>query len=265
MAEHLWVCVDSNEASQQPEIVNYLRLSGCEVEVRRLPVCDYVVSDRCGVERKDALDLANSLKDGRLFNQAREIAEAYGRPILILEGRLTRVLRRSRMRPSSLYGALASLALDYGFSIIPTADAYATALLLQRLAYREQVEERRPPQLRSVSRRMPLEEQQLFLLSGLPNIGRSLAEELLRHLGTPMRVLEELASAEVRMSRTGKTRRLEGPLREVKGIGPKIVEEAKRLLTTPYPSEASTEGESSTLIKYLGSHVDEEANEPRGS
>jgi len=142
MPEALWVCVDSNEASQRPEIVNYLRLSGCEVEVKRLPICDYVVSDRCGVERKDAIDLASSLKDGRLFNQAREIAEAYERPILILEGRLTKVLRRSKMRPSSLYGALASLALDYDFSIIPTADVYSTALLIQRLAYREQVEER---------------------------------------------------------------------------------------------------------------------------
>jgi len=238
MPEALWVCVDSNEASQRPEIVNYLRLSGCEVEVKRLPICDYVVSDRCGVERKDAIDLASSLKDGRLFNQAREIAEAYERPILILEGRLTKVLRRSKMRPSSLYGALASLALDYDFSIIPTADVYSTALLIQRLAYREQVEERRPPQLRSVRRCVPLHEQQLFLLSGLPNIGRSLAEELLRHFKTPIRVLEELASAEIRMSRTGKTKRLEGPLKEVRGIGPRIVEEAKRLLTSSYMENA---------------------------
>ena len=249
MSEALWICIDSNEASQRPEIVNYLRLSGCEVEVRRLPICDYVVSDRCGIERKDAHDLANSLKDGRLFNQAREIAEAYERPILILEGSLTAVLRRSRMRPSSLYGALASLALDYGFSIIPTADAYATSVLLQRLAYREQVEERRPPQLRSVSRRMPLQEQQLFLLSGLPNIGRSLAEELLKHFNTPIRVLEELASAEIKISRTGKTRRLEGPLKAVRGIGPRIVEEAKRLLTTPYTLEV--EGEAPDLTRYL--------------
>ena len=250
MVESLWICVDSNEASQRPEIINYLRLSGCEVEVRRLPVCDYVVSDRCGVERKDAQDLANSLKDGRLFNQAREIAEAYERPILILEGRLTAVLRRSKMRPSSLYGALASLALDYGFSIVPTADSYTTAILLQRLAYREQVEERRPPRLRSVSRRMPLPEQQLFLLSGLPNIGRSLAEELLRHFSTPIRVLEEIASAEIRRSKTGKTQRLEGPLKAVRGIGPKIVEEAKRLLTTPYNAEGEDEA-ITDLTRYL--------------
>lgn len=261
MPDPLWVYVDSNEASQRPEIINYLRLSGCEVEVRRLPVCDYVVSDRCGVERKDVFDLANSVRDGRLFNQAKEIAEIYERPILVLEGRLTKVLRRSRMRPSSLYGALASLALDYGFSIIPTADAQATSLLVQRLAYREQVEEKRPPQLRRVSRRMPLQEQQLFLLSGLPNIGRSLAEELLKHFGTPMRVLEEFASAEVRISRTGKTRRLEGALKDVRGIGPKIVEETKRLLTTPFFMESPSKEETpKNLRRYLREGVDDEAD-----
>jgi len=54
MAEALHICVDSNEASGRRDIVNYLRMSGFDVEVRSLDVCDYVVSDRCGVERKGA-------------------------------------------------------------------------------------------------------------------------------------------------------------------------------------------------------------------
>jgi len=230
MVENLRICVDSNEASSRRDIVNYFRLSGFDVEVRRLDVCDYVVSDRCGVERKDVSDFLGSMKDGRLFSQAGNMAEVYEKPILILEGRMSRAFRRSRMRPSSVYGALSSLALDYGLSIIPTEDPETTSVLLHRLAYREQVEDERPVQLRSVRREMPLHRQQVFLLSGLPQIGTTLAEELLRRFDSPFRVLEEFANAEVSVSKSGKTRRLGGPLSEVRGIGPVIVENAQRLL-----------------------------------
>jgi len=231
MADALKICVDSNEASAHAEVVNYLRLAGCEVEVRKLPVCDFVVSDRCGIERKDARDFVGSLKDGRLFSQAKEIAAAYVRPILVLEGHLQRVFRRTQMKPASVYGALASLSLDFGFSIIPTEDIEATAVLIHRLAYREQTEESRPVQLRSVRREMPLHEQQMFLLSGLPKIGVTLSEELLRRFDTPLRVFEEITKAEVTTSKSGRTRRLNGSIGEVKGLGPTIVENAKRLLS----------------------------------
>jgi len=234
MAEPLSICIDSNEASGRREIVNYLRLAGFYVEIRKLDVCDFVVSDRCGVERKDVSDFLGSMKDGRLFKQARDMAEDYEKPILILEGRMSRAFKWSRIRPASVYGALASLSLDYGLSVIPTEDPDSTAILLHRLAYREQAKEDRPLQLRSLRRDMPLHQQQLFLLSGLPQIGTTLAEELLRNLETPYRVIEELASAEVKTSSSGKTKRLDGPLREIKGVGPVIVERGQRLLNTPY-------------------------------
>jgi len=234
MAEPLHICVDSNEASSRRDIVNHLRLAGFDVEVRRLDVCDYVVSDRCGVERKDVSDFLGSMKDGRLFSQAQGMAEAYEKPVLVLEGAMSRAFKRSRMRPASVYGALASLSLDYGLSVIPTMDPDSTAILLHRLAYREQAKEERPLQLRSVPRAMPPHMQQLFLLSGLPQIGPTLAEELLRHMETPYRVIQELSTAEVRTSASGKTKRIGGPLREIKGVGPVIVEGAQRLLNTPY-------------------------------
>jgi ERCC4-type nuclease len=234
MPEALHICIDSNEASVRRDVVNYFRLSGFDVDVRRLDVCDYVVSDRCGVERKSVSDFLSSLKDGRLFSQAGDMAEVYEKPILILEGRMSQVLKRSRIRPASIYGALASLTLDYGVSVIPTEDPETTSLLLHRLAHREQVKEERPVQLRSIDRSMSLHQQQVFLLSGLPQIGVTLAEELLRSFDSPFRVIEEFVSAEIMVSSSGKTRRLEGALSDVHGVGPVIVENAKKLLTGSY-------------------------------
>ncbi len=241
MSKQLHICIDSNEASNRRDIVNYLRLSGFTVDIQKLDVCDFVVSDRVGIERKDTSDFLGSMKDGRLFKQAQSMSEVYEKPILILEGQMSRALKRSRMKPASIYGALSSLALDYGLSIIPTENPDTTAVLLHRLAYREQVKEERPVQLRSVNRKMPPHKQQLFLLSGLPQIGTSLAEELLHNFDTPYEVIREFVEAEIKTSKTGKTKKLLGPLTEVKGVGPTIVEHAQYLLKGSYSHYCSLE------------------------
>ena len=241
MTKQLHICIDSNEASKRRDIVNYLRLSGFTVDIQKLDVCDFVVSDRVGIERKDTSDFLGSMKDGRLFKQAQAMAEVYPKPILILEGQMKKALKRSRMKPASIYGALSSLALDYGLNIIPTENPDTTAVLLHRLAYREQAKEERTVQLRSVNRNMPPHQQQVYLLSGLPQIGTSLAEELLTSFDTPYQVIREFADAEIRTSKTGKTKKLLGPLTDVKGVGPKIVEHAQRLLKGSYSQYCSQE------------------------
>lgn len=230
----LEVCVDRNEAAMAGKVVNYLKLSGCSVRVVSLPDCDYVVSDRCGIERKEVKDFAQSLMDGRLFEQAKRLTEGYEKPLLILQGYLPVIFRFTRIQPQSLWGALSSLALDFGIAVIPTPNANSTAQLIHRLAHHEQAKEKRPIQLRRAKRKASLLEEQLYLLCGMPKIGRSLAEELLRQFQTPLRVIEELADAEIHVSKSGKTKRLLGPLKEVKRVGPSIVEKAKRVLNTPY-------------------------------
>ena len=176
------------------------------MDIQKLTVCDYVVSDRVGVERKDVGDFLGSIMDGRLFNQAKAMSESYERPIIILEGAISKALKRSAMKPASVYGALASIALDYEISVIPTEDPDSTAVLLQRLAYREQTNDNRVIQLRVVDRSLPLNKQQLFLLSGFPQIGTASAEDLLDSFDTPLRVIEELATAEIKVSASGKTK-----------------------------------------------------------
>lgn len=233
--QQLTICIDSNEASKQHSIITYLKFNGFNVDIKPLDVCDYVVSDRVGVERKDAADFLGSMKDGRLFSQARDMAEVYEKPVIILEGQMKKALRRSRMKPSSVYGAMSSLALEYDVNIIPTDDPDSTAVLLHRLCYREQAKEERTIQLRSINRSLPLHQQQVFLLSGLPQIGTTLAEDLLNTFQTPYEVLVKFAEAEVHTSASGKTKRLLGPLAGIKGVGPTIVESAQQLLHENYP------------------------------
>jgi len=236
----LEVCVDSNEAAAAGNIVNDLRFLGCMVKTTNLPDCDYVVSDRCGIERKEVKDFAVSLMDGRLFEQAKRLGENYEKPLLILQGLLPTLSRFTRISSNSLWGALSSLALDFGIAVIPTPDAQATAQLIYRLAYHEQAKEKRPIQLRRKKRKASLQEEQLYFLCGIPNIGRSFAENLLNQFQTPIQVIKELADSEIRISKTGKTKRLLGPLSEIKGIGPSTVEKAKKVLNTPHQEYEKT-------------------------
>jgi ERCC4-type nuclease len=230
----LEVCVDSNEAAMAERIVNDLRLYGCLVRTANLPDCDYIVSDRCGIERKEIKDFAVSLMDGRLFEQAKRLTEGYEKPLLILQGELPNLSKFTKISPNSLWGALSSLALDFGIAVIPTPDARSTAQLIHRLAYHEQAKESRPIQVRRKKRKASLPEEQLYFLCGIPNIGRSLAEDLLNRFQTPLQVIEELMSTEVQVSESGKTKRLLGSIGEVKRVGPSIVEKAKKVLKTSY-------------------------------
>ena len=224
--------MDSNEAVMAESVLNSLRLFGCAVTVANLHDSDYVVSDRCGIERKGVRDFASSIMDGRLFEQARKLSEGYEKPLMILQGSFSGISRHTRISSNSLWGAISSLALDFGIPIVPTHDDLSTAQFICRAAYHEQAREERPLQLRRNKKAASLTDEQLYVLSGLPNIGRSLAEDLLEHFETPIQVLEQFSRAEIHTSMSGKTKRLQGPLKNVKGVGPIIAERARNVLNS---------------------------------
>jgi len=62
MSKPLHICIDSNEASKHHNIITHLKFNGFNVEIKPLDICDYVISDRVGVERKDASDFIGSMK-----------------------------------------------------------------------------------------------------------------------------------------------------------------------------------------------------------
>ena len=60
-------------------MIEVLQLTpGVQVQAQRLGPGDYEVDDICVFERKTMLDLAESLKDGRLFRQAHRLARFHG-------------------------------------------------------------------------------------------------------------------------------------------------------------------------------------------
>ncbi|WXG42766.1 MAG: ERCC4 domain-containing protein [Promethearchaeati archaeon SRVP18_Atabeyarchaeia-1] len=226
------VFVDNRELRSR--VSEYLRELDVNVVEKQLSVADYVVSDRVAVERKSVNELASSIYTNRLFDECSRLKDAYEIPILVLEGYMPIIFKMRKVNESSIWGAMTSLAVQLRISIVPTPDTKHTARFIERLAYSEQVKVKRPIVIRPKEKTLTLAQQQQYLICGLPNVGVTLADSLLSKAQTPYNVFRQIAEAEILQSKTGKTRRLSGPISDVKGIGPTIVESAKKILTSPY-------------------------------
>ncbi|KAJ8602857.1 hypothetical protein CTAYLR_008939 [Chrysophaeum taylorii] len=110
------VLVDAREL--RSPLPRLLHEAGCVLEVAALPIADFVLSRRCGVERKAVpADLLPSLDSGRLWNQLRLLVKAFQLPVLLLEyPAATRPLSDSvpdRCSETSAHAKLAKLAIEF--------------------------------------------------------------------------------------------------------------------------------------------------------
>ena len=207
------VYADSREGNSK--VIRHLSQMDIDVKVHSMAVGDYQVSDEVVIERKTAKDFADSIIDKRLFKQARELSEEFKRPLLILEGD---DIYNGMLHPNAVRGTIASIALDFGISIIPTRNSEDTAAMIKRIAVREQTGEKPHIQIRTDKKPVSLWEQQLFIIESLPNIGPVNAKNLLQHFGSVLNVIN--AS--------------ESELQEVEGIGQKTAKNIRKVVESEY-------------------------------
>lgn len=210
------VIVDEREkVSGVPELIKSL---GLQIDYRVLDVGDYVVSSDCAVERKAGRDFVKSLYSGRLFDQARRLRQFYSRPVFVAEGDL-QLLVGETSKPRAFWGALTTLALQFGMSVFFTASVQQTSDLIYTLVRRSGLT-RAPtgPWVQKKPRTTNIQKAQLTLVATLPAIGPKLAERVLQRFGTVRRVF----SASV------------AELSTVKGMGRGKAEKIVRLLDAGY-------------------------------
>lgn len=207
------VYADSREGNSK--VIRHLTEMEMDVKVRPMAVGDYQVSDDVAIERKTAKDFVDSIMDKRLFKQATELREEFKNPLIILEGD---DFYNGFINPNAVRGSIASIALDFGISIIPTRNAQDTAAMIKRIAIREQTGEKPHIQTRTDKKPVNMWEQQLFIVESLPNIGSVNAKKLLEHFGTVSKIIN--AS--------------ENELMEVEGIGKKTAKNIRKVVDSKY-------------------------------
>jgi Fanconi anemia group M protein len=176
---------------------------GVETRLETLAVGDYVLSDRVAVERKTVEDFLETLTGGdrSVFEQVGGAGRHYARPVVVIEGE--GLFGRRNVHPKAIHGALASLAVDFGASVMRTADEDGTADLLEVIAEREQDEGGREVSVHGEKQSRTLAEQQEYVVAAIAEVGPVTARSL----------LEEFGSVEAVMTAD------EGELQEAEGVG----------------------------------------------
>ena len=208
--ELLEIVVDTRE--QNSKVVESLSKKDVKINSSQLSVGDYIISENTAVERKEVSDFLESVTDGRLFSQAKDLSENYLQPVIILEGE--GLFERRNIDDNAIYGALSSLACDFRIPILSTKDGDETAALLYSMVEREK-KEKKATSLRKGKKSMSSHDRKRYILEGLPSISGVLAQRLLEHFGSVRKVFQ----ADVE------------ELKQVEGIGPSTAEKIIEMIS----------------------------------
>ena len=197
----LRIVVDERE--KKSGIPNLLKSTGINLEIKTLPIGDYIVAPETIVERKSISDLVSSVFDGRLFDQCNRMKENFQFPIIIIEGD-TSEIEELIENPFVFYGAVSSVAIDFKIPIISTPNASHTAKLLVSMCSRKDVT--KGPFIKKIRKSDDLQRQQLSVLSSLPGVGEKTAIRMLEKFGTPLKVFSASSTELSKISGLGELR-----------------------------------------------------------
>ena len=183
------------------------------VKVERLSVGDFVVNQHWVFERKTISDLCASLIDGRLFSQAAKMSKLAGHPVIILEGS-SKDADKSHVSRESVQGALITLSVFFSIPVLRALDSEEIVRLID-YTVAQAGRFQKSSVLRHGYRPKRRKARQLYVLQGLPGIGRGRAEKLLETFGS----IEEVVTAD------------EDELADIDGIGKTTAKRIRDILS----------------------------------
>ena len=183
-----------------------------DVAFEQLPYGDVEINGHICIERKTPFDFIASIKDGRLFEQARGIKENYDVPIIVVTGTVGSLfvnhIRRG-MGDNAILGAIVSLYTK-GVPVL-FVDKFFMWFIDRVIAHEE-----KHPQERKVFRRKSVMSA-LEVIMGFPKIGEKRARAILERFGSVKNAIDNIDK-----------------WAEIDGIGNKIVMDINDVLTSPW-------------------------------
>ncbi|MBS3156990.1 hypothetical protein J4442_02340 [Candidatus Woesearchaeota archaeon] len=205
-------------------IVKELIKRDIEVIEKQLVLADFIIKTKnlngeiltLGVERKTINDFLNSMIDKRLISQLIDMKKHFDITLLIMEGE-ENIYQIRDFHPNSIRGMLASIAIDFQVPILYTRNHKDTANLLAIIAKRLE-KPRSLPSLLKKRKPLTLKQQQEYFIESLPGIGPTISKSLLQKFKNIKKIINAT----------------EEELKEVDKIGPKKIENIKRILESNY-------------------------------
>jgi len=159
-----------------------------DLKLESFPNSDYILSSRVGVEYKTVEDFVQSIIDGRLLQQIKNLRSNFERPLLVIEG-IEDIYSVRNVHANAIRGTLSAVAVDFGVPILYTKNPKDTAQLLKIIAKREQEEIGVSFNVHPEKKNLSIKEQQEYIVSSLPGIGTGLAKPILKHFKSVKNVI----------------------------------------------------------------------------
>ncbi len=134
--------------------------------------------------------------------QIQQLADNYSHPLLLLEGQGFTTERN--IAPKAVKAMMAAIAVDLGVPVICSRDTAETACLLLTIAEREQSSRKTAPTVHGKKVPKALRDQQEYVISMVPSVGRVTARALLQHFGSIQAVFSASTLELMRVSGIGK-------------------------------------------------------------
>ncbi len=178
------VIVDERE--RDSGIPSILKSKGVRVVYELLEVGDYVLSSKVAFERKTLPDFITSIFDGRLFKQIKSLKEHYEKPVLLLEGDITRI-EEFTTKTKAVLGAMSAVSLGFEVPILYSCDKEQSAehIYIVALRLHRRGESKQPITVPKVGKKI---DERIRVLTSLPGMGPTLAERTLEMFGSLRRV-----------------------------------------------------------------------------
>ena len=216
MKNDIPLSIIADDREHKSEVIqSLLQIDNVDVTIRRLTVGDYQIDNRLIVERKTLKDFAISIIDGRLFKQMIRLANSNSKAVLIIEGTASDIAELGMAR-EAMQVALITVSLILGIPVLRSKDPSETAKLMVYIA--RQIESMAGGGMQRYGYRpRGKRKRQLFILQGLPGVGRQKAGRLLDRFG----------SVEAAISASN------SELQSVDGIGKSVAEKIKWAVSEP--------------------------------
>lgn len=183
------IVVDSNEASQKPELVEILVLHKGVNDYKIEPMeAGDIETEECVFERKSPSDFAASIEDGRMREQLEKMAALDKNAYILIDGNMEDFNNlHSDMPPKSLRGMDASIEENNGIGVKYCSTIENVADMAVRLA-RKSIEDPSHHVKQVGNVKEPSFMENVFL--GIEGVGVETAEKLAGEFSTLSEVLE---------------------------------------------------------------------------
>lgn len=196
-------------------IIKDLSDKGVKVELSKLDVGDYLLSERVVVEHKTVKDFADSIIDGRLLSQLANLKK-YERPFVVIEGEED-IYSQRKIHPNAIRGVLSTIIISYGIPVVFTRNFKETVGLFLIIAKREADPSKKDFALHTAKPLTDVELQE-YIVGSFPGVGPVLAKPLLKKFKT----IKKIVNAK------------EDQLKKVELIGDKKAKRIKEIVEKEY-------------------------------